>query len=241
MSSQPNITVLPYIPPADDGSAAHFDNHQFVRRVKAVSKDSEIDFSDIRRAHVITHYSRYAAWIPPFAKNEAQLRHVLADRAWRYACRGRNGLRGGSRPVPAELVNDLQALKRMVDHTFLTSFHEVNPEHTRAVTRAGGYLEYISSIAYRAWSLGLSSPEIALQMDIRPTTVREQLMRLRDAARHLGYEVGRDGPNFRGGERVLAAITRRNARAEDARQGTASGSAARPRSGLARNLGLKLL
>lgn len=210
--SQPEIQHLPYIPPED--SSAHFDQHQFHdAKTKIVSADSEIAFSDAARMHPFkrTGWGR-GLWVPPFASNTPQLRHVIAQRVWEYSCQCRRNKKGeGKKPIPADLVNDVDKLRALADEHFkrqwLLNPHHDRPEradHIQHVLRAGGYLQYITAIAYRSFALHMTSPEIAQEMGIRKaTTVRIQIARLRDTARHLGYEVGREAKNSKGGERNL--------------------------------------
>lgn len=207
---QPNVTVLPYIPPADDDTR-HFDAYQLNRPVKMISAETQIASSDAKACHVERRFQRHY-WIPPFANNTPQLRRVIAERVWEYSCQGRGGSKkGNKKPIPAELVNDADKLRALADEHFerqwVLNRHRDRPEraeHIRAVVRAGGYLQFITAIAYRSFNLGMTSPEIAAEMGIKkPTTVRIQVCRLRDTAKSFGFELGRISKSSKGGERHL--------------------------------------
>ena len=127
---------------------------------------------------------RWGCFIPPFSANDEQLKSVLLHHAWRYI----NG-----RACPSE-----------VDYTLLMELlaassgrmKMVGRKHIAAVKRAGSYLAYLTAIAYRSWRLRMTSVQIAKEMGISPTTVRQTLCRLRRDAFALNYDVGRRHLSF---------------------------------------------
>jgi hypothetical protein len=92
----------------------------------------------------------------------------------------------------------------------------------QTVTLCGGYLQYISALAYRSLVLGHESPIIAQQMEITAVNVRTQVFNLNRIAESLGFEThrehhskGRSSPvdsgrqsiappeNFRSGNKII--------------------------------------
>lgn len=201
----PPVTRLPYIAPAEH-SADRFDQFQFKRPVRAISIETGLDWSDYGGSMHIIHRSQRNGWQPPFALNDSQLRRVIAVQCWRY-------VRGGRQPMPEEFVSDRRALQWLVEKKFRTravkgpyalgtQAWENHQRHIDDVSRAGGYLQFISAIAYRHFRLCETSADIAYAMGIMPTTVRTHVFRLREIARQLGYEVGRTQHGYIGGIRA---------------------------------------
>jgi hypothetical protein len=62
----------------------------------------------------------------------------------------------------------------------------------QTVPLCGGYLEYISALAYRSLVLGHESPVIAQQMEITAVNVRTQIFNLNKIATRLGFETHRE-------------------------------------------------
>ena len=170
-----------------------------------MSQESKITFSDYGRMHTVHRATfRDKRWIPAFANNDKELRHVLAQRAFSYYRafhrRGTNTFE----EVPETLVADLPALTDLVNQSLKKI--EANPkyfgdsdrgmpdvqlgmhwQHIGAVKRAGSYLALITAIAYRGWRQGWHSTDVAASLGITPWSVREHLYRLREIAGRLGY------------------------------------------------------
>lgn len=125
------------------------------------------------------------------------MRRVLAQRVWSYV--GRSCARGKApnRTVPDALVNDYEALNKLVDDFLARNNNwkgvrgaqrKIHNLHMAAITRVGGYLTLQCSIVYRAYRLAQDSVDIAEGLEITPGMVRQCLARCNDAARRLGYE-----------------------------------------------------
>ena len=177
-----------------------------------VSAESNIAYEDFSRMHRENHAARQSKWVPPFALNTSQLRRVLLVRCWRYL--------HNHTPVPETL--DWQEMKKAATaHTLQP--HKILPEsplvqklmyarHVAAVIKCGGYLQFQSALAWRAWRLGMSSVDIAESLNISPQCVRINLQRLRDIARFLNFDCGVPHPSFRSkrhAARLRAAWVRR--------------------------------
>lgn len=160
-------------------------------------KSTGISFDDYSRMQTHRHSSKPAAWVPPFAMNDSQLQKVLLIRAWRYI----NGPRRLPIPDPAtinrEAANQAATDKALRGYTIHPDAparqHEAHAMHQESVRRAGGYLQLLAAIAFRAWRLGMDSVAVAESLGTSPQAVRVHLWRFRDIAKDLGFEVGRAG------------------------------------------------
>ncbi len=192
----PTVKLLPYVEPhAND----HFDQHQFNSRSLRVQarftpqgwETTGLNFGDPN--HLVRRkVARSSEWIPAFAANQTQLRHVIAQRAWHYT----RSKCGRASQVPKNLIDDWKQLRALTDERLKweTSQHSNHAEwqrHVFDVQRIGGYLAFLSAIAYRSWLLGWTSTAVAESLQIMPTTVRQQVYRLRNTAVKLGYDIGR--------------------------------------------------
>lgn len=195
-------------------SDLNFDNHQFAGRNNyPASATTGIAFSDYARMHTQTHGAKPTAFVPPFALNDKKLQRVLLHRAWKYA--------HGGATLPAQFDRD--ALNKAATARALNGYtisndaasiqHEAIAMHRAAIKRAGGYLEFQAAIAFRSWRLGMDSVAVAETVRITPQAVRQALWRMRNAAKQLGFEVGRAGytagkPRNRPGNRMSVDIAR---------------------------------
>lgn len=156
-----------------------------------------ISFDDYSRMQTHRHSSKPAAWVPPFAMNDSQLQKVLLIRAWCYV----NGPRRLPIPDPASInreeINRAATAKVLRGYTIRPDApaiqHQAHAMHLESVRRAGGYLQLLAAIAFRAWRLGMDSVAVAESLGTSPQAVRVHLWRFRDAAKDLGFEVGRAG------------------------------------------------
>lgn len=129
--------------------------------------------------------------IPPFARNPQQLQAVLVMRAKKYLLH---------RPEGSVVSDDWKVLNRLCTTRALQGYkidpfapavqHEMLERHKEAISRAGGYLELHSAVAYRSWLLGQDSVQVAESLGIDPATVRQNLYRLKAVARELGFDAG---------------------------------------------------
>jgi hypothetical protein len=176
-------------------SALSFDNHQFAgRKNYPVNATNGISFDDYSRMQTHTHGEKPAAFVPPFALNDKQLQKVLLLRAWRYA-------HGGSAAFPEQVdrdsLNKAATKKALEGYTISNAApptqHRAAAMHRAVVKKAGGYLQLQGAIAFRSWRLGMDSVAVAASLGTTPQAVRQSLWRLRDLAKHFGFDIGRAG------------------------------------------------
>jgi hypothetical protein len=176
----------------------NFDRHQFDGKFSGsalpASVETSIAISDYKNSmHTESHAPKPRGWTAPFALNDAQLQKVLLLRAWRYV--------HGAAPFPEnvnrEKINRAATAKARKGHPIRKSAsviqHEMQARHKAAIQRAGGFMELWAAVAYRSWRLNEDSVAIAEALGITPWCVRVQLWRLREAAKQLGFDVGRVG------------------------------------------------
>ncbi len=176
-------------------SALHFDLHQFQSRGKfPVSAESKIAFEDFSRMHSEYRGKNPTSFVPPFALNDKQLQAVLLRRAWAYVRHGPNVFPDNASREEINRAATAKALKGYaIRENAAPIQHEMRDKHIAAVRRAGGYMELLAAIAFRAWRLGQDSVAVGDSLGMTPWTVRVHLWRLRDVAKKLGFDVGRAG------------------------------------------------
>src|SRR5579871_3546959 len=109
MSTQPTLTILPPAP-----QEVHYDEHSFERKPHVAGIETRIDWADAPRIHSFRKSDRRSSkwWVPLFANNEKQLRHVLAQVAWQHMHKQRE-----SRVIPPALAEDFVILEQMcIEH-----------------------------------------------------------------------------------------------------------------------------
>lgn len=157
---------------------------------QAVSVESNLAFSDYGRMHTEGHALRQSRWTPPFALNTSQLRRVLLVRCWRF-CHNHS-------PIPehldwsklnAEATARVQKKHKIRAESPLLQ-KQMHINHVRAVLCVGGYLQLQSALAWRSWRLGMNSVDVAESLGISPACARINLLRLKNIARQLGYDIG---------------------------------------------------
>jgi hypothetical protein len=186
------VTILRPAPPRED---CRFDLHQFAgRRAHAVSAATQLSFGDYGHMHTEHRKTqRFGGYIPAFAKNDEQLRHVLSLMTWHY-CFGRSQdayFHLFARNLP-ELerqanVKFQEWLTRRQDHLSKEERRKYK-RHLYVVDAAGGWLRLRATIAYLSWRLGQHSTEVASQLFMSPPGVRMVLYRMTRCARKLGFE-----------------------------------------------------
>jgi len=158
-----------------------------------------IAFSDYQRMQTRTHVGNLPV-VPPFSQNDRQLQWVLLVRAWLYV-HGRGGRFVNPKTIPEtidrEAINHEATAKALRGYEISESApavqHAILEAHKAAVKRAGSFLAFQASVAYRAWRQNQSSVAVAESLGITPWCVRQHLSRLRRVAERLGYEVGPPG------------------------------------------------
>jgi hypothetical protein len=174
-----------------------------------VSAKSELSFGDVRGIHLTSKSSgRYRGYIGAWATNPQQLQKVILTRGWHF-------VHGGRSALPPDMTWPI--LKKLCDEKFEMRSKEVRgrppvsgvdgdteywqwERFKQTVTLCGGYLQYISALAYRSLVLGHESPIIAQQMEITAVNVRTQIFNLNRIAERLGFETHR--PHHSKGRRV---------------------------------------
>lgn len=190
-----STVAVQILPPAPRDSSLAFDKFQFQKRIRAVSSESRISFSDFESMHIATHSTfRHKRYIPAFATDPAKLRKVVALAAWRYVHCGARMSDG--------LENNLPKLIRITDKKFARDDAKVIRKRARKLQRVirarykavnnlqgrGGWLKVKAAIAFRSWRLGETSPQVAAQLCMTPYSVRVVLYRLCEIAEQLGYK-----------------------------------------------------
>jgi hypothetical protein len=171
----------------------NFDPHQFHKphtfpvHVEATPdgfKSTGLSYQDARATQIQTRAPKNSRWIPAFAANLEQLRHVLLVKAWRSLY--------NRVPMPSyldwhsfcgKMAEGLKLSEDVPAHKKLESAH-----HVEAVRKAGGVLALYASIAYRSWLLHEDSVAVAESTHCSPSQVRQILRRLCEVATELGFE-----------------------------------------------------
>jgi DNA-binding CsgD family transcriptional regulator len=176
-----------------------FDQYQFDKKSFAITANTRISWNDYERMQTgkAPGMRRNRKWIPAWALNDLQFRHVLAQRCWNYSQMMGRKMVGKVSIVPDELVSDRIALGKLVDDVvplMKAQLRKLGAEQARnrdvhlAMRMRIGYLDLQCSIAYRAYRLEESSTQIGAALGISPNVVRVHLERLNRAAETLGYE-----------------------------------------------------
>lgn len=180
-------------------SSLHFDPHQFAgRRSRPVQTEYTQDgwtgtgvaYEDFARMHTrpSSVSLRDRRWIPAFSASNEKLRRVLLNKAWSYITNRHTA-------PPDDWKNVNAAATKKALELFQVGFKQCplhkkgeSQAHVAAVKHAGGYLELLAAIAYRAWRFREDSVTIAEALHSTPQAVRVNLQRLCNVARQLGYE-----------------------------------------------------
>jgi hypothetical protein len=180
-------------------SNLHFDRCQFEGRgAYPVNAKNGIAFEDYGRMHCQQRSTKPAAWVPPFAMNDAQLQKVLLIRAWKYVHGGRKIIPDIVDSLNRDEINAAATVRALRGHTIRPDAparqHEAHAMHQESVRRAGGFLQLQAAIAFRSWRLGgMDSVAVAETLGTTPQAVRVVLWRMRDIAKLLGFDVGAAG------------------------------------------------
>ena len=187
-------------------NALRFDPHQFAKDpgafVAGRHEGGNYDHYDASRTQTFTRDITHRGWTPPFALDTEKLKRVLLFRTWQYAHPGTLF----PEQIDRSEINRLATAKELkygatIGDNASTIQHEMAAAHRAAVKRAGGYMEFITAIAFRAWRLGNTSVQVAESLGIKPECVRVQLTRAREAAAFLGYDIGKRHHSYRDGRR----------------------------------------
>ena len=172
-------------------SRLYVEPHQGISHLPA-SKETCIDMADYRRMGTFEIKLRDQRWIPEFATNINSLRLVILQTALNYSRNSKSI--GMAHNVTLERLEQVVAKrleahkKRLLEHNYSEHQKTLVEKHIVAVERAGGYIPFITAIAYRAWRLGHDSVTIAAELDITSMSVRQHLRRMLHNAELLGLK-----------------------------------------------------
>jgi hypothetical protein len=198
-ATNPNGVTVTRLPYKGERRSLKFDNRKYQRdrrrtlsRILADGSLARMDYmSGMHIKLRCTASELRLMYTPAFAGNDEQVRLVLAQQCYSYACQCLPGLTHGR--VPENLINDREALealtKRAVDAQ--REFGDGTQEHATHIAwcdRNGGYLQLRSTIQQRAWRLFHDCCTIACDLEITPVGVRQILQRLVITGRRLGLE-----------------------------------------------------
>lgn len=131
---------------------------------------------------------RHRRWRPAFAASDEKLRRVLLHKAWSYVHNRHSSLPDDWKTVNAAATKKALELLKVGFKYCPAHKRGESAAHVAAVKHAGGYLELLAALAYRAWRLGQDSVGVAEALHMTPQSVRVNLQRMCDVARSLGYE-----------------------------------------------------
>lgn len=166
----------------------HFDKYQFDDR-KSLSR-SITEHLGQNAAHAGMHFFRartvkHPHWRAQWADNETQLRRVIAKRAAAWC--GRKYY-DGTHDLP-ELIRlcALKVERLKAEKGTNAKRRETIRKSLETIEKFGGYLQFITALAWASYRRGLRGYEIAEEMEISPYAVRTHLFRLNQAAERLGF------------------------------------------------------
>lgn len=171
-----------------DNPETHFDRYQFDGRPRKIrSMDgSPVEYLVNSRMHFQKRTAQRAQrWIPEWAMSDKNLRQVIARRATNWSL-GPNGTVPETFPEIIKMCQEKLARLKAKKYTNPRRL-ETFTKHMDSITRCGGYLEFITKIAWLSLRAGYEAPVIADQMEISERNVRTQVLRLNESAERLGF------------------------------------------------------
>jgi len=114
--------------------------------------------------HIFERPGRSLRTVPPFSQSDAQLKAVIVKVATSYIFRNKT--------VPKDFVPNF------------TTLHDL---------AGGDWLGMVSAIAYRSWRLRWHNNDVAVSLAMKERSVMSVVLKLRQAAELLGYDVGTHG------------------------------------------------
>lgn len=171
-------------------------SHFWLENVTTLAK-SGLVFNDGKR--VFNAVGRTKRWIPQFINNDSQHRCVLMEATVSWAFHGRS--------TPPEILRDLEALKDFASqhqgrrrelgcsNAEMVHWNKM-AAIINAVDQAGGYMQLLAGISYRAWRLRWHDEDIADHFQLSTETVKQIRLRLIAFAQRLGFETYSPRPEF---------------------------------------------
>lgn len=159
----------------------------FGRCVTTLGK-SGFDFHVGKR--VFTAIGRTQRWTPEFINSDTEFRCVLMTATVSWAFHGR--------PTPPDILRDLESLKSFAaqhqDNRRELGCSNAEMQHwnkmaamINAVDQAGGYMQLLAGISYRAWRLRWHDEDIANHFQLSAPAVQQIRLRLIAFAQRLGF------------------------------------------------------
>jgi hypothetical protein len=167
-----------------------FDAHAFAGR-KAFNKSQGIVASEeLMQMGRIAAPSKSSRWIPAFASNTPQLQAVLLHAAVRYIFRDKEPPQGfiADLETVVALAKEKHATLRARAENSSKLIQQRMYQHLLCVEDAGGYVAFISAIAYRCWRLRWPGPVVAQGLGVNALLVQTMMEMLADYAEHLGFD-----------------------------------------------------
>jgi hypothetical protein len=124
-------------------------------------------------------------WIPEWAMSDVKLRQVIARRATNWSLSSFSAV---PETFPELVKMCAEKLARLKAKKYTNPRRlETITSHLATMERCGGYLEFITKIAWLSLRAGYEAKIIAEQMEISAYDVRTQLLRLNETAERLGF------------------------------------------------------
>src|SRR6266480_3735422 len=178
------------IPPASPKSGLSFDEWQFNRRKKTVTKDNGIAWSDKERMNVKTVRVQSAAIAqPPWAKSDKNIQLVVAHMMWNML-KCKTSIRFPlekfeENPLALALELEDELRKRCIDFQRQRAPIQMAAVLGQKKNKTFGYAKLLSKVIYDSFRLGKTSSQIAADITplVTPVGVRQHRSRAQLVAR----------------------------------------------------------
>jgi hypothetical protein len=138
------------------------------------------------RSHIVRRESRSARWTSPWAMSDAKTRHVVYTYTWRYVKHTLGGTPKAGLPLA-----ELEKIARTTCREKIASRISRTPQASRAGIIAhldsseNGVASRVTRLIYLAYRRGLRGPDLADELGMSRSSVRQLLHRLNIIAREL--------------------------------------------------------
>lgn len=181
-----------------------FDNHQFDRRAKAVTAETEISFQDLGSMHVTKRTQGFGGGrrlpTPAWAANDQQVRQIVLRYAEdRYYIRDHSGTDAERMArIKAAEQKKTPALKEHLEE-LLVAYNKNPQEHfsiqvqnidTQILILERGVVALTTAAIYRYYRQGHNSVQIGEEFGFKSPMVRKWLFGLNTVANRLGLQRG---------------------------------------------------
>jgi hypothetical protein len=167
-----------------------FDPHQFASRKPFSKAQGIVASEELMQMGRIAAPSKRSRWIPAFANNTSQLQAVLLHAAVKYIFRDKEPPQGfvADLSTVVELAKEKHAALKARAENSSKLIQQRMYQHLLCVEDAGGYVAFISAIAYRCWRLRWTGPVVAEELGVTPLLVQTMMEMMADYAERLGFE-----------------------------------------------------